>query len=89
MKRTDILKTATKLVNGDRQENYGDPYLNHCRIAVLWSVILEQEITPQQVALCMAQVKMSRLVHDDSHLDSYIDAAAYVSLAGQFATEGE
>lgn len=89
MNKQDIIKNALKLASKDRQADYGDAYLNHCRIAVLWSVILETEVTPQQVALCMAQVKMSRLVHDDTHIDSYIDAVAYLSMAGQFATDND
>lgn len=31
----------------------------------------------------MAQVKISRLVHTPNHQDSYIDAAAYLAIAGE------
>ena len=49
MQRSEILDKAKELVNGDRAKDYGDAYLNHKRIADLWSVILEKEISVSQV----------------------------------------
>lgn len=77
------------MIIGDRNKDYGDPKVNHQRIADLWSVILGIEVTPAQVALCMAQVKISRLVHTPNHQDSYIDAAAYIAIAGEIATSSD
>ena len=73
--------------SGDRDKNYGTPLVNHQRIATIWSVILEKEITPSQVALCMAGVKMARLIESPNHLDSFVDGAAYFAIAGEIATE--
>ena len=36
-----------------RGENYGDVRENHQRIAALWSVVLGQDVTPEQVVMCM------------------------------------
>ena len=36
----NILEKANELVNGDRQEDYGDPHTNHKRIADLWNSYL-------------------------------------------------
>ena len=83
-KRTEILETAATLINGDRERDYGTPGENFNRIAAGWSVILSQDISAEQVALCMAWLKLARLVNGP-HLDSYVDAAAYMALAGELS----
>ena len=85
MTREEILNEAIRLTSTDRQKNYGKPLINHQRIATIWSVILSAEITPSQVALCMAGVKIARLVETPNHEDSFIDAAAYIAIAGEIA----
>ena len=85
MTREEILNEAIRLTSTDRQKNYGKPLINHQRIATIWSVILGAEITPSQVALCMAGVKIARLVETPNHEDSFIDAAAYIAIAGEIA----
>ena len=87
MKRGEILDEANRLTHGDRDKNYGTPYINHKRIAEIWTVILGIEVTPSQVALCMAGVKIARLVETPDHLDSFVDLAAYASISGEIATE--
>jgi len=57
---------------------YGDPLANHKRIAGLWSVFLETDVTPAQAAMCMALVKVARLVETDNHADSITDAVGYL-----------
>jgi hypothetical protein len=88
MYRGEILAEANRLTHGDRDKNYGTPYTNHKRIADIWAVILGIEITPAQVALCMAGVKIARLVETPDHLDSFIDLAAYASISGELAIIG-
>ncbi len=44
--RQFFLKTAEQLINGPRAKEYGPARKNHERIAQIWSIILEQEITP-------------------------------------------
>jgi hypothetical protein len=85
MLRGDILKEASRLTHGDRNKNYGDPLTNHQRIAALWSVYLEVEITPAQAAIMLALVKVARLIESPDHLDSFIDGAAYFAIAGEIA----
>ncbi len=87
MNRGNILDEAKRLIHTNRQKDYGHPRINHQRIATLWSVILEKEITPEQAALCMAMVKAARLVQTPDHLDSYIDGAAYFAIAGELSHE--
>jgi hypothetical protein len=86
MNRGEILQEAARLTAKDRQNIYGDPRTNHCRIADLWTTYLEHEITPQQVAICMALVKVARLMETET-LDSFVDLAAYASIAGEIATD--
>lgn len=83
-KRTEILEAAATLINGDRERDYGTPRENFGRIAAGWSVILDQDVSAEQVALCMAWLKIARLVNGP-HLDSYVDAAAYMALAGELS----
>jgi hypothetical protein len=85
MNRGEILQEAARLTAKDRQNIYGDPRTNHCRIADLWTTYLEHKITPQQVAICMALVKVARLMETET-LDSFVDLAAYASIAGEIAT---
>lgn len=85
LNRADILKEAERLTTDDRNKNYGDPLVNHQRIAAIWSVIVGKDITPSQVALCLVAVKIARLVETPNHLDSFIDGAAYMAIAGEIA----
>jgi hypothetical protein len=87
MNRKEILDEANRLTHGDRDKNYGTPRVNHDRIAALWSVVLGTEVSAAQVALCMAQVKIARLIESPEHLDSFIDAAAYMAISGEIATD--
>ena len=83
-RRTDILETAAELINGDRERDYGAPAENFGRIADGWSVILQSDVSAEQVALCMAWLKIARLVNGP-HEDSYVDAAAYMALAAELS----
>jgi hypothetical protein len=85
MNRQEILEEAARLTAEDRNKNYGDPYVNHKRIADIWTVILETEVTPAQVALCMVGVKIARLIQTPDHQDSFIDGAAYMAIAGEIS----
>ena len=85
MNRHDILTEADRLTAKDRNKAYGPPLLNHQRIAAIWSVVLGIKVTPAQVALCMAGVKIARLAQTPDHLDSFIDGAAYMAIAGELA----
>lgn len=85
MNRGEILAEADRLTHGDRDKNYGTPLINHQRIAGLWSIFLETEVTPAQVAICMGLVKVARLIETPDHLDSFIDLAAYSAISGEIA----
>jgi hypothetical protein len=84
--RTKTLEAAINLVNGDRQKDYGTPQENFARIAAIWTAILGHVVTPDQVALCMAGLKLARLAKGP-HMDSYIDGAGYLALAAELSEE--
>lgn len=85
MNRTEILQEADRLVSGPRQEAYGPPQENFQRIADGWTIILGARVRPDQVALCMAWLKLARLTNGP-HPDSYVDGAAYFALAGELSS---
>jgi len=87
--RKEILEEATHLIYNDRQADYGTPQENHDRIAKLWSVVLGIDVQPYQVALCMNQVKVARLVQTPTKVDGWVDGAAYMGIGGELATEEE
>ena len=74
---------AERLVNGNRAKDYGDAYENHDRIAKMWSVILEKEVTVPQVYQCMVATKLSRLIETPDHDDSWVDICGYGALGGE------
>tara|TARA_R110000868_G_scaffold30056_1_gene111660 strand:+ start:870 stop:1130 length:261 start_codon:yes stop_codon:yes gene_type:complete len=83
MNRGDILDEAKRLTMAEREVTYGSPSQNHQRIASFWSTFLEHEISPQDVALMMALVKVARLMQSPGHLDSVHDLCAYAAIAGE------
>ena len=84
----DILKEAQNLIGTDRHKDYGDKVTNHKNIAALWSIFLQTKITAHNVAVCMALVKVARLMHQHKK-DSYIDMAAYAAIAGEIEARSE
>ena len=83
----EVLDEASA-IRGDRGAIYGHPYINHRRIADLWTAYLGHPITPDQAAICMALVKISRLSETPGHRgrDGYVDGVAYLSLAAMLST---
>jgi len=77
--RAKILHDAAALIQGERQSDYGPPEKNFADIAAMWSVILDQNITPYQVTICMAALKICRAKHGH-HEDSLKDAAGYLGI---------
>jgi hypothetical protein len=81
--RRKIMKAASDLMDGERAKDYGDALEMHRRIAAGWTEILGVDVKPHEAALCMAWLKIARLVETPGHEDSYVDLVAYGSLAGE------
>ncbi len=75
---SNLLNIAATTV-AERHEQYGSakPLFDH--IAKRWSLVLSTEVTSAQVALCLIDLKMARLVHTPNHDDSIIDVAGYAA----------
>ena len=86
--RQFFLKTAEELINGPRAKEYGPARKNHESIAQIWSIILEQEITPEQVVACMVGLKLARLSEDITKDDSWVDIIGYAALGGEIINDG-
>ena len=86
--RSTILSTADELINGQRATDYGDASENFQRIADLWKPILGADVTATDVALCLTQLKVARLITAPAHSDSWIDACGYLALGGEIAQRG-
>ena len=86
MKAKEVLQSATDVMQ-DRGAIYGHPKVNQDRIAKRLSNLLEFPIEDYQACLAMVEVKLSRIQESPGHLDSYIDACAYLALACELKTE--
>lgn len=75
-----ILDEAKGLVYLHRFTDYGHPFDDFSRTGRLWAALLGlPEITPEQVALMLGALKMSRLVNHPTHHDSNVDWAGYAA----------
>lgn len=91
--RGQILGQAIDITLGDRNEAYGPPRQNHERIAAMWNAYLSIRVapgagvlTPEDVAQLMTLLKIARTL-EGFREDNYIDAAAYIAIAGEIAKE--
>ena len=83
MTAEDISAKAAALVGGERAKSHGDKAVNHANIGRLWSAYLGVSITPVQVALMMALLKIARTQSGSLNLDDFIDLAGYAGCAGE------
>ena len=88
-----MLHRAEELINGQRQEDYGDKLQNFSQIAMLWTGLLATKltspITPEDVAMAMIQVKLARLAKSPGHKDSILDIAGYAGCYDKLLEERE
>lgn len=78
MTKENILRQAEKLVYGDREKSYGNPFDDFKRTAQMWTGIIGHPIRPQHVALCMIAVKISRECNKPKR-DNWVDIAGYAA----------
>jgi hypothetical protein len=82
--RAECLRRAEALTCGPRT-SYGPVADSFGAAAALWSAYLGHPITGQQVAVCLALLKIARLRASPDHQDSHDDAAAYLAIAWECA----
>jgi hypothetical protein len=103
MKAAEMLSATSDLIGGQRAQDYGDKYVNHMRIAKLWTMWLQEraaswkidsvdeeadfQISPYDVAMMMLLVKIARLMHSPGHQDCHIDIAGYASVMEEIVND--
>lgn len=84
MNRLDTLKAAAECVCGSREEDYGSPEDNFAVIAALWTAYTGKDITPKDVAMMMALLKIAR-AKAGSKPDTYVDLAGYAACGAEIS----
>lgn len=98
MTRAEILDAAKQCVCGQREQDYGTPESNFQLIADLWNSYLNlpynhsdanetratiPEISPTDVAMMMALMKIARIKNGGGTGDSFVDLAGYAACGGE------
>lgn len=83
MDRKEILNKAEEIINGDREGTYGKPEDSFARIAQLWSVYLNHDISSVDVANMMVLLKVARNAGGVYKDDNWIDICGYAALGGE------
>jgi len=78
-----ILDKAADVTTNARQSAYGHPLDNHGCTADMWAAYVANrfgadfQFTALDVCYMMILVKVSRLAHDPTHEDNWVDIAGY------------
>jgi hypothetical protein len=88
MRATEALINAIDTLQ-DRGKIYGHPKVNFARQSARFSSLLNHDITDAQAALLMVEVKLARITESPNHLDSYLDAICYLSIALELQSTGD
>lgn len=82
---SDILTAGKSKVDGERQEEHGDPVPNMQRFADLLSGYFGIPITAHDSAMVQALFKITRSKANPSHSDNYDDLEGYAEIARRCA----
>jgi len=80
-----VCQEADRLVSGDRQEQYGHPWVNFTRIAELATPLLKHKLKPgcflepKDVAFFLIALKLARELNGHKR-DSIVDAIGYLKI---------
>lgn len=83
--RTNILNSAKEIVTQDRNIQYGSPENSFNTISKLWRAYTGFPISPSDVAIMLALLKVARLKNNPKHEDSWIDLAGYAACGAEAA----
>jgi hypothetical protein len=83
----DLLSLAFELINarGSEYDNAGSLEQNFREAAAVATVIIGKDITPRDVAMILACVKLIRSKSVPDKLDNYVDGMNYMAFAACFA----
>ena len=88
MNRDEILKEAMKVINNDRNADYGDAKENFDNTAELWSAYVGHKFSAVDVAVMMILLKVSRVRVSPDKADHWVDICGYSALAGGLNSDG-
>ena len=83
--REDVLDEAKQIITVDRNATHGAAENTFEKISELWSPYLGWPVSPTQVAVMMALLKIARQSGNSRHQDNYIDGVGYLALAAELA----
>lgn len=91
--RGAILDEAKKIINGERQDQYGNPEDNFSIITEFWGVYNKARKgasdRPLDTAMKMALLKVARIATGTGTADSFTDACGYIALAADMSNYKE
>jgi hypothetical protein len=86
-----VLHQAAEIV-AQRRQQYGPPAEHFAQVARRWSMTIGTAVRPDQVLLCLLDLKVVRLAHNPGHRDSLVDLIGYSvllhELVGDASAEG-
>lgn len=77
-----LLQNALRVFE-ERRAEYGSAERNMIAVAKRWSLVLGQEISEQDVVLCLLELKLARLTFHPAHMDSIVDVAGYAAVLAE------
>lgn len=87
--RGTVLSEARRIINGERQDQYGDPEDNFAVIAQFWAVYdrhaAAKDRPAHDAAMKMALMKIARICTGAGSRDCYVDLCGYAALAADMA----
>ena len=82
----NILEEASRLVHGDRGQDYGHPIEYFTVAADMWAAILGVPVTAEQFGLCMCAMKIARQCTRPK-IDNLVDLAGYAETVNMVIEE--
>lgn len=95
MTRKDVLDSALKCVNGDRDRSYGNPEDSFFTIAMFWNYYIfaksgeNVSLNSKDVAAMLALLKIARISGGVYKADNWIDLAGYAACGGEVESTDE
>jgi hypothetical protein len=75
-----ICEEALRTINGERQDQYGNPEDTFAKIACLWTAYLDYGISADMVADMMILLKIAREKGGRGKRDNMVDLVGYAAL---------
>lgn len=78
-----ICEEALKTINGERQDQYGNPEDTFALIANLWAAYLDVDLKAENVADMMVLLKIAREKGGKGKRDNMVDLIGYAALGAE------